>query len=116
MGLKKIDKRAKTIKKSLQRARDKKAGVPVKHLDFLNEPVTPETARKYRAAIAMGDTEHKLATEGLPKPKNYLEKIRKKLRKPRGPSLIPVKHGGKVYKVDNSGQHLVAKQYGGKVN
>jgi len=23
--------------------------------------------------------------------------------------------GGKVYKVDNSGQHMVAKQYGGKV-
>jgi len=23
--------------------------------------------------------------------------------------------GGKVYKVDNSGQHMVAKQYGGKI-
>jgi len=27
-----------------------------------------------------------------------------------------MKSGGKVYKVDNSGQLMVAKQYGGKVN
>ena len=26
------------------------------------------------------------------------------------------KMGGKVYKVDNSGQQMVAKQYGGKIN
>ena len=27
-----------------------------------------------------------------------------------------MKSGGKIYKVENSGQQIVAKQYGGKVN
>ena len=77
------------------------------------------TKKKSRkdAAIKMADIEHKLGTKGLPKSKNYLEKIRKKLG--TSGSLRPIgtrfKTGGKVYKVDNLGQQIVAKQYGGKV-
>jgi aspartyl aminopeptidase len=83
----------KTIKKALKRAKDKKAGKPVKYQDFLSEPVSKKTQTKYRAAIKMADTEKELS-----------EKNKKKK-----------KMGGKVYKVDNSGQDLVQKMYGGKI-
>ena len=127
MGLRAITEQERTIKKALQRAKDQKAGKPVKHQDFLTEPVSKETVRKYKAAVKMGNIEAKLAKEGLPKRKNYLEKTRSKLRKSKRKSGLgkqifkkstpptQASTGGKVYKVDNSGQQIVAKQYGGKV-
>tara|TARA_R100001086_G_C11605974_1_gene194497 strand:+ start:66 stop:344 length:279 start_codon:yes stop_codon:yes gene_type:complete len=48
--------------------------------------------------------------------RNLIKKISPKLK-----SIVATREltkrpmGGKVYKVDNSGQHMVAKQYGGKV-
>ena len=56
--------------------------------------------------------------------KTYREDRAAKLKKYRqakeagvNPDTLPLdfKVGGKVYKVDNSGQQMVAKQYGGKV-
>ena len=56
--------------------------------------------------------------------KTYREDRAAKLKKYRqakeagvNPDTLPLdfKVGGKVYKVDNSGQQMVAKQYGGKI-
>lgn len=40
---------------------------------------------------------------------------RSKILKKKGGAISKRPMGGKVYKVDNSGQQMVAKQYGGKV-
>ena len=95
----------KTIKKALKRAKDQKAGKPVKYQDFLSEPVSKKTQTKYRAAIKMADTEKELS-----------EKNKKKKKKKMGGKVTKRPMGGKVYKVDNSGQQMVAKQYGGKIH
>jgi flavin-dependent dehydrogenase len=92
----------KTIKKALKRAKDQKAGKPVKYQDFLSEPVSKKTQTKYRAAIKMADTEKELSEKNKKK-KKMSGKITKR----------PM--GGKVYKVDNSGQMLVQRMYGGKI-
>jgi len=45
-------------------------------------------------------------------------KDKKRIRKILGPSILKIQKrpmGGKVYKVDNSGQDLVQKMYGGKI-
>lgn len=71
MGLKPIDPRAEMIKRQVRRARDQKAGVAVKHRDFLyKEEVTPEEKKRYHAAKKMGDTEYKLQ-------KKYSNSVRK---------------------------------------
>ena len=61
MGLKPIDPRAEMIKRQVRRAKDQKAGVAVKHRDFLKEEVSDETRKKYHAAKKMGDTEYNLS-------------------------------------------------------
>ncbi len=46
------------------------------------------------------------------------EKKFKKMKNPKdydNPDYYERKSGGKVYKVDNSGQNLVQKMYGGKI-
>ena len=127
MGLSAVTKQQETIEKALKRAKDQKAGKPVKYQDFLTEPVSKKTRAKYRAAVKMGNIEAKLDKEGLPKRKNYLEKTRSKLRKSKSKSGLgkqifkkstpptQASTGGKVYKVDNSGQMMVQRMYGGKI-
>ena len=41
---------------------------------------------------------------------------RSRILKKKGGKITKRPMGGKVYKVDNSGQQMVAKQYGGKIN
>ena len=62
---------------------------------------------KRKPGESMADTEYKI-DKRRPKRKNILEK--KYFKTTKRPM------GGKVYKVDNKGQQLVAKQYGGKIH
>ena len=103
----------KTIKKALKRAKDKKAGKPVKYQDFLSEPVSKKTQTKYRAAIKMADIEKELSEKN--KKKKNLNKMRPVGKPARMKKTTKRPMGGKVYKVDNSGQNLVQKMYGGKI-
>ena len=64
---------------------------------------------KRKPGESMADTEYKIdKRRPKTKRKNILEK--KYFKTTKRPM------GGKVYKVDNSGQQMVAKQYGGKIH
>ena len=44
------------------------------------------------------------------------KKFKKEEQNMYGKKMVKRPMGGKVYKVDNSGQQMVAKQYGGKIH
>ena len=90
MGLRSITKQEETINKSLRRAAKQKRD-------------------KRKPGESMADTEYKIATKPKTKRKNILEK------KAMGGKVTKRPMGGKVYKVDNSGQMMVQRMYGGKL-
>jgi len=93
---------------------DKKAAAYLKRLtQRVKEAKTPKGKKlaeeklmqKQGEALAKGA--HKYGVKNAPDPRT---------RSKRSYGSSSRKMGGKVYKVDNSGQQMVAKQYGGKIN
>ena len=111
---------------------DKKAAAYLKRLtQRVKEAKTPKGKKLAKEKLmqkqgeALASGAHKYAVKNAPDPRIRSNRPaadqmggsnwRKKQGLQHGGKLTKRPMGGKVYKVDNSGQQMVAKQYGGKV-